>query len=123
MYVHQHWPYNHPYAARTWSYEDWHGYLDGLHRLGFNMVQIWPVLETMPKPLTASDQAHLAKLQRVIDLAGMRKFDVKVWIALCPNVMAINEYAARVPFEKRHFFYSDVRVNPADRAAMDAMMA
>ena len=34
MYVHQHWPYNHPYAARTWAYEDWHGYLDGLHRLG-----------------------------------------------------------------------------------------
>jgi len=23
MYVHQHWPYNHPYAARTWTLADW----------------------------------------------------------------------------------------------------
>ena len=25
MYVHQHWPYHHPYAARTWSLDDWRG--------------------------------------------------------------------------------------------------
>lgn len=30
MYVHQHWPYNHPYCARTWTPEDWHGYAEGL---------------------------------------------------------------------------------------------
>jgi len=30
MYVHQHWPYNRPYAARTWTLEDWRGYADGL---------------------------------------------------------------------------------------------
>lgn len=55
MYVHQHWSYNHPYAARTWTLEDWKGYLDGLKKLGFNTVLIWPVLETMPDPLTKSD--------------------------------------------------------------------
>ena len=59
MYVHQHWPYRHPYAARTWTYDDWHGYLDGLSRLGFNLVLIWPVQETMPNPLTPSDRANL----------------------------------------------------------------
>jgi hypothetical protein len=58
----------------------------------------------------------------VIDLAH-HEFGMKVWIALCPNVAAIDEYAARVPFEKRHFFYADRRVNPADGPAMDAMMA
>src|SRR2546423_1870960 len=26
MYIHQHWPYNHPYCARTWTVEDWRGY-------------------------------------------------------------------------------------------------
>lgn len=27
MYVHQHWSYNHPYCARTWTLEDWRGYV------------------------------------------------------------------------------------------------
>lgn len=122
MYIHQHWPYNHPYAARTWTLEDWRGYLDGLHRLGYNMVQIWPMLETMPNPLTPSDRANLAKLQRVIDMAH-RDFHMKVWIVLCPNVTADNEHAGRTTFERRHFFYCDTRANPADPKAMDAMMA
>ena len=122
MYVHQHWPYNHPYAARTWTVEDWRGYLDGLHRLGYNMVQIWPMLETMPNPPTPSDKAALAKTQQVIDIAH-RDFNMKVWIVLCPNVAADNEHAARMTAEQRHFFFSDTRVNPADPKAMDAMMA
>jgi hypothetical protein len=122
MYVHQGWPYNHPYAARTWTVEDWRGYLDGLHRLGFNMVQIWPMLETMPNPLTPSDKACLAKIQKVVDIAH-RDFNMKVWIVICPNIAADDEHASRVTFEERHFFFCDTRVNPADPTAMDAMMA
>ena len=40
MYVHQHWPYNRPYAARTWTIEDWRGYADGLTKLAGNF---WPL--------------------------------------------------------------------------------
>jgi hypothetical protein len=29
MYVHQYWPYHHPFAARTWTMEDWRGHADG----------------------------------------------------------------------------------------------
>jgi hypothetical protein len=122
MYVHQHWPYRHPYSARTWTFDDWHGYLDGLSRLGFNLVLIWPVLETMPNPPTPSDRANLEKIRRVID-AAHHDFHMRVWIAQCPNVAAIDAAAAKVPFEKRHFFYCDRRVNPADGKEMDAMMA
>jgi hypothetical protein len=122
MYVHQHWPYRHPYSARTWTYDDWHGYLDGLHRLGFNLVLIWPMQETMPNPLTPSDRASLEKIRRVID-AAHHDFQMKVWIAQCPNVAAIDAAAAKTPFEKRHFFYCDRRVNPADAKDVDAMMA
>src|SRR5438874_1722845 len=85
IYVHQHWPYNHPYCARTWTLNDWSGYIDGLKRLGFNAIKIWPMLETMPKPLTPSDSAQLKKIEKVIELAhdqGMR-----VIIALCPNIV------------------------------------
>ena len=121
MYVHQHWPYNHPYAARTWTLGDWQGYLGGIHALGFNTVLIWPMLDTMPKPLTASDEANLAKIGRVIDFAHER-LRMKVLIVLTPNVAANHTVAGQVPFERRHYFHSDLRVNPADRAAVADMM-
>jgi hypothetical protein len=68
MYIHQHWPYNYPYAARTWQVEDYRGYCGGLKALGYNAVMIWPVLETMPSPLTSSDRACLKKIAAVIDM-------------------------------------------------------
>ena len=68
LYVHQHWPYKHPYAARTWTLEDWRGFAGGLKQLGYNTVKIWPMLETMPDPLTPSDRASLEKHRRVIDM-------------------------------------------------------
>lgn len=121
MYVHQHWPYNHPYAARTWTFEDWHGYADALHQLGYNAVLIWPVLETMPNPLTASDRAHLTKIARVIDMLH-HEFGMRTYIALCPNVVVKSTEAAKSTYEKRHFFACDERANPADPNAMRSML-
>jgi hypothetical protein len=121
MYVHECWVYNHPYATRTWTDDDWHGYLDGLHRLGFNLVSIWPLLETMPDPLTPSDRAKLDQHRRVIDMAH-REFGMKVWIVLCPNIVSNDGYARRATFENRSYFGSDLWVDPADRRAMDGMM-
>lgn len=121
MYVHQHWSYNHPYAARTWTLEDWEGYLDGLKRIGYNSVLIWPVLETMPDPLTPSDVESLDKIAKVIDfahkIAGMR-----VYLALCPNVIAKDDEASKYTFQERPFFYCDKRINPADAEAMGKMI-
>ena len=121
MYIHQHWAYRHPYCARTWTFEDWEGYLEALHRLGFNTVLIWPVLETMPDPLTESDVANLTKIARVIDAAHER-LGMRVHIVLCPNVAADNEAAAKRGFEERSFFYSDYRVDPGDAVAVKAMI-
>ena len=121
IYVHQHWPYKHPYAARTWTLEDYRGYAEGLTALGYNTMMIWPVLETMPSPLTPSDNANLKKISAVIDMLH-REFGMRVWVALCPNVVANNAEAAKYSFERRHFFYCDARVNPADSAAMGRMI-
>lgn len=122
MYVHQHWPYNHPYAARTWTLQDWRGYADGLKRLGYNTLLIWPMLETMPNPLTPSDRSNVQKIRRVIDMAH-HELGMRVHIIICPNVGADNQIARQANFEKRHFFYCDTRVNPADSEAVRRMMA
>ncbi len=49
------------------SLDDWRGYMDGIKRLGYNTVLIWPMMETMPEPLTPSDEANLAKIAKVIE--------------------------------------------------------
>jgi hypothetical protein len=121
MYIHQHWPYKHPYAARTWTVDDYRGYADGLKRLGYNMVMIWPVLETMPNPLTPSDAAQLNRISEVIGILH-REFQMQAYIPLCPNVGARNEEAAKFEFQKRHFFYCDMRVNPGDPIALEKMI-
>ena len=121
LYIHQHWPYNHPYAARTWSFAEWRGFVSGLKALGYNTVLIWPMIETIPDPPTASDRAQLRKLARVVDeihAQGMR-----VYLAVCPNVGCRDEQAALATFEKRHFFECDTRVDPANPAALADLMA
>lgn len=122
MYIHQHWSYNYPYAARTWTLHDWIGYIDGLGRLGYNTVVIWPMLETMPNPLTVSDSVYLAKIAQVIDTAQQR-YRMKVYIVMCPNVAVKNEEATKYTFENRPFFQTDDRVDPADPVAFGKLMA
>jgi hypothetical protein len=121
MYVHQHWPFNYPYAARTWTFEDWKGYADGLHRLGYNTIMTWPMVDTMPSPLTPSDKASLEKIARVIDMLH-HDYKMKVWVVLSANVIAKDEVASKITFEKRHYYYSERFVNPADPATVTDLM-
>jgi hypothetical protein len=41
-------------------------YADGLHRLGYNAMMIWPIPETIPDPPTPSDRAHLVLCPNVV---------------------------------------------------------
>ncbi len=121
MYIHQHWPYHHPYCARTWSREDWRGYAEGLVRLGYDTVLIWPMAETIPDPPTPSDIAHLEKMRDVVEMLR-GALGMTVWFVLCPNVAPIDDEARKADYEQRHFFYSDMRADPGDAAAMDALI-
>ncbi|HLJ55758.1 MAG TPA: hypothetical protein VKT77_12035, partial [Chthonomonadaceae bacterium] len=120
MYVHQHWPYRHPYAARTWTLEDWRGYADGMKRIGYNTFLIWPMLEIMPDPLTPSDRASLAKIGRVIDMLHV-EMGMRAYIVLCPNIR-FRPGAARATFETRHYYWSDQNIDPADPAALASLI-
>lgn len=120
MYVHMHWGYNYPYAARTWSIDDWRSYARGLSSLGYNAVMIWPMSETMPDPLTESDKAFLGKIRDVIRMLH-DEVGFKVWICICPNTVG-NEHAAEFTFENRPFFTTDLRLNPGDPTEVDEIM-
>jgi hypothetical protein len=121
MYVHEGWPYKHPYAARTWTVDDWRGYADGLKKLGYNLMVIWPALETMPEPLTRNDQACLERTAKVLDVLH-REFGMLAFLTLCPNVVARNDVAAQSSFEQRYYYTSTAFMNPTDRLAVQRMM-
>ncbi len=38
IYIHQHWAYNHPYAARILDNRYRHGYLEGISLLGYSIL-------------------------------------------------------------------------------------
>jgi hypothetical protein len=121
LYIHQHWPYNHPYAARTWTLDDWRGWADGLQKLGYNTILVWPLLETIPEPMTPSDRAYLEKLGKVIDMLH-HDFHMRAYLVLCPNIRANRAEASRAPFEKRHYYYCDELVNPGDPVALSRLI-
>lgn len=122
MYIHQHWSYQHPYAARTWTLEDWRGYLDGISRLGYNMILIWPMLETMPNPLTPSDRDNIKKIAQVIEMAH-QAYGMKVNLVLCPNVSSKDEIARQYAFADRPFFTTDDRIDPADPVELGRLVS
>lgn len=120
MYVHTHWGYNRPYAARSWTLEDWEGYLAGLNALGYEMVLVWPQLDCMPPEPTASDRAFHATLGRMIDLAHVR-YGMKVFITAGPNVIG-NEKSAAYSFAERPYFVCEKKVNPKNRQEMKVFL-
>ena len=121
MYMHQHWSYKHPYAVRTWTLDDWRGYIGGIKQLGYNTVLIWPMLEIMPDPLTPSDEANIAKIAKVIDMIH-NDFGMRAFITLCPNVSPRSDEGRKYTFEQRPFFHTDDRVDPGDPVAFGKLM-
>lgn len=115
IYVHTHWSYRHPYAARTWSLQDWGGLIDALDRIGYTLLQIWPMIDTMPVPPTPSDREHLGKIRNVIRLAHDRGFTVVIGAGA--NVAA-NERARSFSFSSRPYFQAERLVDPSDPSAV-----
>ncbi len=120
-YVHTHWSYRHPYAARTWTESDWRGFVQGIRNLGFDTVMLWPLLDCMPAEPNASDRAFLERVGRVIRFIR-NDFGMRVFITAGPNAIG-NERSAEFAFEDRPYFHCDARVNPRDPEAVRAFLA
>lgn len=109
MYAHLHWAYNNPYSLRTWSLEDWKRYIDLLSHLGYNAMQMWPMMELLPHPLSKEDEAYLKKYAEIIDYLHEQR-GMKGFIGSCPN--NITEDARGVPIEKREYFDFEKLLDP-----------
>lgn len=120
MYVHMHWAYNHPYAARTWTMDDWRSYASAMSKLGYNLLMIWPMTETVPDPPTPSDVAQFEFFGQVAEML-QEEFDFTVIFTLGPNTIG-NDKAANYDWCKRPFFETDTRLNPADSDQMGRLM-
>jgi hypothetical protein len=121
MYVHAHWAYNYPYAARTWTMRDWRGYLEALTRIGYDHVMLWPMLDTMPAELTVSDRQYLQLVRDVIDFAH-RRFGLKFFIVACANTVG-NAESARYAFRTRPYFLCEQKINPGDPGQVARFLA
>lgn len=120
MYVHAHWAYKHPYASRTWTLEDWRGYAQALTELGYNLIMIWPMLETIPDPPTPSDVAQLEKFARITTML-QDEFGMTVLFTLGPNTVG-NSRAADYSWQERPFFKTDQRLDPGNPEEMDKLI-
>ena len=119
MYAHLHWSYNHPYALRSWQLDDWKRYVDLLTHLGYNRLQIWPMMEIIPHPLSPEDNAYLGRYAEIIDYAH-RQRGMQVVVGSCPN--SITQDARGVPIANREYFDFEKRLNPGDPVQLSKLL-
>jgi len=136
LYLHQHWRYNNPYAAWSWSVEDWKHALDVAAYLRVNLVLLWPHMDMMAPPLDVAERDYLADLREVVDYAR-RKRGLEVWMVEGPNVLFDAEAVKRLPLDSRDYYaYAHIAgrdghtykagpalKNPGDPREFEALMA
>ena len=115
FYLHEGWLYNHPFAVRSWSREDFASMYKLLHRFGFDRVMNWPMFEAIPAPLSENDSRSLREYRRTIDDAHAA--GLEFWLVQCANLTPRPEIAAK-PWKERNPYpvWNRVRLDHADEA-------
>ena len=120
MYAHQHWAYNHPYALRTWTVDEWKQYLDVLALMRVNLFQIWSMAGICQSPLPPGDDAFLRRYPPVIDHAK-QNHGMEVWIGECANNTCRDGDVP--PITDRLYFDVECLKDPGDPAQMAGLRA
>lgn len=116
FYTHGGWVFDYPFAPRAWQRVDYSNMFLLLRRMGYDTVQIWPLLEAIPMPLTAADREELHAFRPILDdgaAAGLR-----TWMVLCANLTTPPAIGA-VPWRQRNP-YPVMRTIRFDRPAESA---
>jgi hypothetical protein len=111
FYLHEGWFFKHPFAVRAWTRRDFAGMFRLLRHLGFDRVMIWPMLESVPMPLSEADAAAVREFRDTVGDA--REAGLECWVTMAANCAAAPALAAR-PWRERNPFPSWTYVDLGD---------
>lgn len=90
------WPLSYPWGYRAWKEEDWNRFADIAWVQRANLIMIWPMIDILPVPLSAEDEAYLQSVRRVVDYAQKQR-GLEVWIMHSANRIGISDCGSRDP--------------------------
>lgn len=116
FYLHEGWLYKYPFAVRTWSRDDYAAMYRLLAHLQFDRVMNWPMLESIPAPVSADDAQAVRAYCKTIDDAHAA--GLEFWLAQTPNLMSPPSIADR-PWKQRNPYpvWKNVHLDDAAEAA------
>jgi hypothetical protein len=98
FYLHAGWNYNYPFAAHSWQRADYANMFRFLKELGYDRVMLWPLVETIPPPLSAADARDLHEYRRIVGEAD--RVGLECWLVFCAN-LTVRPEAAKLPWIDR----------------------
>jgi len=101
LYLHACWAYRYPFAVRTWRRADYDAMFQLLRHMGYDAVMLWPVLETVPAPLSAADRATLGEFRAIVNDA--RRRGLETWLTQCAALTCKPEIAS-IPWPRRSLY-------------------
>ena len=120
FYLHTGWEFEHPFAVRSWSREDFSGWFTLMKELGMDVLMFWPLFEAMPAPLSEADRQVILGWKEI--LADAKSRDLATWVVQTANCTTPPEIAEK-PFKERHFYHIRLDVRLDDPQVRDAYFA
>ncbi len=117
FYLHAGWNYDYPFAVHSWKRPDYADMFRFLKELGYDRVMLWPLVETIPLPLSEADARDLREYRKIVTEAQRARLEC--WLTLCPNLTVRSETSAQRWNDRT--LMPNVRVmhfdNPAEKSA------
>ena len=106
------WPIKYPYAG--WQEQDWKRFIDIAWINRVNLLLLAPLLEILPVPLSAEDEAYVEEVRRIVDYAQKQR-GMKVWVGMPANRIGISDCGTRDPRVRPYWINGCQKdFNPAD---------
>lgn len=112
FYIHAGFVYEHPFAVRRWTRQDYTSMFTLLRSMHVDRVMLWPMMELAPSPLSESDAAYLADVRLVVEDAHKR--GLECWLTCSPNLSS-RETIRGVPDIRNRVWHPHERIFQFDR--------
>ena len=99
LYLHEGWFFNYPFAIKSWARQDYANMFNLLHSMGYNQVAVWPMLESIPMPLSKTDEMAIRQFRKTIEDAHAAAMEF--WLVQNPNLTTPLSIATK-PWKQRN---------------------